>query len=262
MNKTVLITGASGGIGYELAKIFAREQYDLVLVARSGEKLAVIKEKLEEDYGILAEIIVKDLSLKDAAEEIHGALSTAGKHVDILVNNAGFGDFGEFAYSDWNRQYSMVQLNITALMHMTKLFLKPMLENKNGRILNVASIAAFQPGPNMSVYYATKAAVLSFSEALSRELKGTGVTVTALCPGPTRTGFEDAASLGNSKLFKTFKAAPAEDVAAFGYRSLIKGRAVAVPGFINKLLVFTVRFTPRGLVREIVYRIQDKRGNG
>lgn len=258
MRKTVLITGASGGIGHQLAEIFARDGFDLVLVARNEEKLAETKNKLETKYRISVEVIAKDLAVKDAPEEIFAALANSGKHIDILVNNAGAGDFGEFADADWNKQYDMIQLNVVALIQMTKLFLKPMLEQRYGKILNVASTAAFQPGPLMSVYYATKAAVLSFSEALASELKGSGVTVTTLCPGPTETGFVAAASMENSKLFQNLKVAGAEEVAACGYRALMKGKPVAVQGFFNKLLVFSLRFAPRSLAREMAYRVQAK----
>lgn len=260
MSKTALITGASGGIGHELAKIFAREGYNLVLVARSENKLIDLQKKLEKQYRVSVEIIVKDLSVKDAPADIYRTLSEANKHIDVLVNNAGFGDYGEFAEVDWNKQYSMVQLNIVALMHMTKLFLQPMREAGEGKILNMASTAAFQPGPYMSVYYATKAFVLSFSEALSKELQDSGVTVTAFCPGPTQTGFEDAASLGKSKLFKIFTLARAEDVANYGYRELMRGQPVAIHGFFNKLLAFSLRFAPRSVVRKLMYKIQSKDG--
>jgi uncharacterized protein len=257
MNRIVLITGASGGIGQAFAEIFAREGYDLVLVARREDKLSAIKNALETQYQISVEVIVKDLTQTDAPEEIFSFLSIKKKPISILVNNAGFGDFGKFADADWSKQYDMVQLNITAMMQMTKLFLKPMQEAGYGKILNLASVAAFQPGPLMSVYYASKSFILSFSEALSRELKGSGVTVTALCPGPTKTGFEDAASMANSKLFHSLKVAKVEDVANYGYRSLMKGRPVVVHGLMNKLLVFSVRFMPRCLVREIVFNVQD-----
>lgn len=258
MSKIVLITGASRGIGFELAKKFAQDGFDQVLVARSEEKLLEIKNYLETQYRISVDVIAKDLSVKDAAEEIYRTLSSNGKHIDILVNNAGLGDFGEFAQTDWNKQYNMIQLNITALVHLTRLFLNPMLEQGYGRILNVASAAAFQPGPFMSVYYATKAFVLSFSEALARELKGSGVTVTALCPGPTQTDFITAASMENSNLLNSLKMANAEEVAAYGYHALMKGTPVMIHGFANKLLIFSIRFAPRSWVREITYKLQHK----
>jgi short-subunit dehydrogenase len=258
MKKTVLITGASSGIGKSFAEVFALEGYDLVIVARKEEKLLDIKEKLETQYCVSVEVISSDLTIKNSPEVIFRKLLGENKHIDILINNAGFGDFGELKNRDWSKQYSMIQLNIAAMVHMTKLFLKPMCEQGEGKILNVASTAAFQPGPLMSVYYGTKAFVLSFSEALSRELKGSGVTVTVLCPGPTKTGFEKAATLEKSKLFRTLKVATPEDVAVYGYQALMEGRTVAIHGLINRLLAFSIRLTPRSLVRQIVYKIQEK----
>ena len=255
LRRTVLITGSSGGIGLALAEIFAREGYDLVLVARSKDKLVAAKDRLESQWGITAEIMVKDLAVKDAAQEIFAALADGGRHIDILVNNAGVGGYGRFADSEWDKQNEMIQLNVTALMQMTKLFLKPMLERKEGKILNVASIAAFNPGPTMAVYHATKAAVLFFSEALASELKGSGVIVTTLCPGPTETGFVAAASMESSKLFQNMKVATAEKVAASGYKALMKGKPVVVHGFFNKLLTFSVRISPRSQVREMTYKM-------
>lgn len=258
MRRTVLITGASGGIGLALAEIFAREGYDLVLVARSEAKMAAAKARLESRYGIAVEVMAKDLMVKNAAQEIFDALANEGRAIDILVNNAGVGDYGRFVDAEWDKQNEMIQLNITALIHMTKLFLNPMLERKQGKILNVASIAAFNPGPTMAVYHATKAAVLFFSEALTSELKGSGVTVTTLCPGPTETGFVAAASMESSKLFQNMKVATPEEVAACGYKALMKGKPIAVHGFFNKLLAFSVRLSPRGQVREMTYKMYGK----
>jgi uncharacterized protein len=256
MKKTVLITGASGGIGLAFAEVFVREGYNLVLIARSEDKLIAAKNKLEAQHPIVVEVIATDLTQPSAPLEIFNTIMAKNKHIDILVNNAGVGDFGNFSDADWDKQHRMVQLNILAMMQMTKLFMKPMQEAGYGKILNLASVAAFQPGPLMSVYYATKAFTLSFSEALFRELKGSGVTVTALCPGPTETGFVDAASMANSKLFRSLKVAKVEDVAAYGYRALMKGWAVVVHGFLNNLLVFSVRLMPRFMVREIVVGVQ------
>lgn len=258
MSKTVLITGASGGIGLELAKKFAQEGFDLVLVARSEDKLTAAKKLMEKEYPVSVKVLARDLTENNAPEEIFHALAMENRFIDILVNNAGMGDFGEFAEADLAKQDYMIQLNVVALMHMTKLFLKPMLERRQGRILNVASIAAFQPGPLMSIYYATKAFVLSFSESLSRELKGSGVTVTALCPGPTWTGFGDVASLEKSKLFSSMKVTTPDKVAAYGYRAVMKGHPVAIHGSLNKLTIFSIRLAPRSLVREVIYRMQGK----
>lgn len=260
MGKTVLITGASKGIGRELAIVFAKQGYDLILTARSGEVLAELGKRLSKRYRINVTVIEKDLARKEAPEEIYEELK--GHTVDILVNNAGFGDYKEFAHSEWEKQYMMVQLNTAALMHMTRLFLPAMIERRQGKILNLASTAAFLPGPNMSVYYATKAAVLSFSQAISKELKGSNVTVTALCPGPTSTNFEKTAGLVNSRLFHSLKVTDARRVAVYGYKSLMKGKPVAVQGLSNKLLVLGAKIAPRGLVLTLINQIQSKLREG
>ena len=193
--KTALITGASGGIGYEFAKLLAKDCNTLVLVARSKDRLKEIKKELETASPISVIVVAQDLSEPDAAEKIFRRLESEHIIVDILINNAGFGDHGAFVETDWRKEEKMIAVNISALTEMTKLFLKGMVERKSGRILNVASTAAFQPGPFLAVYYASKAYVLSFSEVIVNELKGKGVTVTALCPGPTATGFALAARM-------------------------------------------------------------------
>lgn len=256
MRKVALITGASGGFGYEFSKIFASEGYHLVLVARSEGKLYVMKEKLEKAYGIDVHVCAQDLAKPDAAMRVWEFVQEKKLVVDVLINNAGFGDFGKFADSDWNKLYDMQQVNITALTQMTHLFLKPMIERKQGKILNLASIAAFMPGPMMSVYYASKAYVLSFTEALSVELKGSGVSVTALCPGPTNTGFARNAELGKSRLFKAFEKTGARSVAEYGYEALMTKQVVAVPSKKNKATALAVRLLPRKLVRKVVYFVQ------
>lgn len=256
MEQTVLITGASGGLGLEFAKIFAKKGYDLVLIARREKRLLDLKKKLEKAYGVRVEVLAKDLSQKDAAREIFQYTEEQKIAVDILINNAGFGDFGRYADCEWEKQYEMIQVNITALAQLTHCYLNPMLERGYGKILNTASIAAFEPGPLMSVYYATKAFVLSFTEALSVELKGSGVTVTALCPGPTKTGFEKNALLQDSGLFKNLKNAGAKEVAWYGYRKLMEDRVIAVHGNLNRMITAAVKIMPRKIVRESVYRIQ------
>lgn len=256
MRKTALITGASGGLGYEFAKIFASEGYHLVLVARSEGKLYIMKEKLEKAYGINVYVCAQDLSKQNASMRVWEYVQEKKIAVDVLINDAGFGDFGKFANSDWEKQYDMLQVNITALTQLTHLFLKPMIERRQGKILNLASIAAFMPGPKMSVYYASKAYVLSFTEALSVELKGTGVSVTALCPGPTNTGFAKNAELGKSRLFKSFEKTTARSIAEYGYETLMTKQVVAVPSRKNKLTLLTVRLLPRSIVRRIVYLVQ------
>ncbi|BCJ99271.1 SDR family NAD(P)-dependent oxidoreductase [Anaerocolumna chitinilytica] len=260
MRRTALITGASKGIGRELAIIFARQGYDLVLVARSKALLEELGKKLCKKYKIEVTTIEKDLTCKEAPEEIFQELE--GRRIDILVNNAGFGDYKEFAHSEWEKQYLMIQLNVTALMHMTKLFLPNMIKQGYGKVLNLASTAAFLPGPNMSVYYASKAAVLSFSQAISKELKGCNVTVTALCPGPTSTNFERTAGLINSRLFHSLKVTDAKKVALYGYKALMKGKPVAVEGLFNKMLVISTKLAPRGVVLAMIDQIQSKLREG
>lgn len=256
MTKTALITGATGGLGKEFSKIFAREGYDLVLVSKTKSKLDLLKEQLQAEYDVHAEIYPADLAKKDAACGIFDFTAAKGIAVDVLVNNAGFGDFGEYRNCHWNKQYDMMQVNMCTLAQFTRLYLPSMVERGRGKILNVASVASFFPGPLMSVYYATKAFVLSFTQALSVELKNTGVSVTALCPGPTKTGFEDNADLETSGLFKHLKVDRAKDVAEYGYSELMKNKVVAVPGIMNKLITFSPRLSPRKLVRECVYLIQ------
>ncbi len=254
--KTALITGASGGLGVHFANRLAKSRYNLLLVARDEEKLHNIKRLLESVYSVKVDTFVQDLSQPDAAEAIRAFTTEQKLQIDVLINNAGFGDFGTFADCDWKKQEEMIQVNCTALLQLTKCFLKPMIRRRSGKILNVASMAAFQPGPLMSVYYATKAFVLSFTEALSVELRGTGVTVTALCPGPTQTGFEERASLGDSGLFRNLSVASAKDVAVYGLWKMKLGKTIAIPGCKNKLIVLASKWMPRKLVRTIVYEIQ------
>lgn len=263
MNKTVLITGASSGIGYEFAKLYASKGFDLVLVARNQTKLAELYSICKTAKNNV-EIIAKDLSQINSANEIFDYCNTKHIRVDYLINNAGFGDFGFFVQSNWDKQQEMLSLNIVTLTKLTHLFLPQMVENKFGKILNVASTAAFQPGPLMSVYYATKAYVLSFTEAISNELEGTGVSVCALCPGPTESGFLDAAALQDSKLFKGKKLATSKEVAQYGYKSLENNKVVAIHGLMNTIMATAIRFTPRGLVRKMVRFIQskEKKSNG
>jgi short-subunit dehydrogenase len=259
MSQLALVTGASGGIGLELARILARNGYDLVLVARSAEKLATVAEGLERDHKVKVRIIVKDLAISGAAAEIHEALAADSVGVDVLINNAGVGLFGPFAELSVEGQVDMVRLNVESPTVLARLLLPPMLERGSGRILNVASTAAFQPGPLMAVYYATKAYLLSLSEAIANEVAGTGVTVTALCPGPTVTGFSSHAGTGQSRLF----AGPTMDaktVAEIGYAALMAGKPVVVPGIRNRILAFGVRLAPRQMVTQIARRMQEPKG--
>jgi hypothetical protein len=245
--QTALITGASSGIGSDLARLFARDGYDLVLVARGEAKL--------RELGLPATIIAADLSDPAAPQRVVDALR--GKTIDVLVNNAGVGLTGKFVETDLQNELAMIQLNIVALTHLTKLLLPGMVTRRRGRILNVASTAAFQPGPLMAVYYATKAYVLSFSEAIAEELRDSGVTVTALCPGPTETGFAAAANMGGTRLFTMSRPASSSDVAQAGYEAMKRGRRVVIPGVKNKLLAQSVRISPRRLVTTIVRKMQE-----
>ncbi|HHW90197.1 MAG TPA: SDR family oxidoreductase [Clostridiales bacterium] len=259
MRKTALITGASGGIGYEFAYLFARDGYNLVLIARSQDKLNKLKQDLQNQFDIEIINITKDLSLPNSAQEVFDEIQRANINIDVLVNNAGLGDFGEFEKSDIFKIDAMIELNINTLTKLTRLFLPKMLLQKSGKILNVSSLGGFQPGPLMAVYYASKAYVLSFSEAISRELKGTGVSVTALCPGPTKTNFAQSANLGMSGLFVNLQIADAKKVAEFGYKKMEKGKVIAVPGFYNKIATIGVKLLPRKFIRNMVYRIQKER---
>jgi short-subunit dehydrogenase len=259
MATTALITGASTGIGYELALILAKNKINLVLVARSKEKLLNLQTKLAAEIGIKVSVLDLDLSTESSAQQVFDFCQQQKIKVDYLINNAGFGDYGFFHESDWKKQAEMLQLNIVTLTQLTHLFLPNMIKNKSGKILNVASIAAFLPGPLMSVYYATKAYVLHFSEALANELKDDGITVTTLCPGPTESGFQALAAMEESKIVKGKKMATSKEVAEYGFQAMMKGEQVAIHGFMNKLMVNSIRITPRSLALKIVRQMQDKK---
>lgn len=259
MYKTALITGASGGLGLEFADILASEGYNVVLVARSRDKLEKLAESLEEYYGIDAFVLTADLTKKEAAKYVYEFTKHNNIDVDVLINNAGFGDYGYFVESDWKRQEDMINLNITALAHLTHLYANDMVDKGYGRIMNVSSVAGFMPGPMMANYYATKAYVLSLTEALAVELRATGVTVTALCPGPTDTEFETNANAKSAGLFENMYVMDARTVAEYGYAKMLAGKTVAVPGVTNKALVTAAKYTPKSLVRDLVYLIQKGR---
>ena len=216
MKNTALITGASNGIGLELARIHASKGGDLVLVARNKSKLDELKIELEKQFKVSVYTIGKDLSVANVAQEIYDETNKQNIQVDYLINNAGFGDFGMFAETDWNKELKMINLNITTLTHFTKLYLKDMVKRRSGKIMNVASTASFQSGPTMAVYCATKAYVLSFTEAVSNEVSDKGITITALCPGATETGFQAAGGMEESELFKGKKLPTAKEVAEYG----------------------------------------------
>jgi short-subunit dehydrogenase len=258
MKNTALITGASNGIGLELAKIHASKGGDLVLVARNKSKLDELKTELEKQFGVSVYTIGKDLSATHSAQEVYDLTKEKNITVDYLINNAGFGDFGMFSETDWDKEEKMINLNITALTLFTKLYLKDMVKRGSGKIMNVASTAAFQPGPTMSVYCATKAYVLSFTEAVGNEVNDKGITVTALCPGATATGFEAAGGLEGSKLFKDKNLPTAKEVAAYGYRAMLKGKSVAISGLMNYIMANSIRFIPRAMVIKVSRKMLDK----
>src|SRR5215208_4489663 len=257
--QTALVTGGSGGIGLEIAKVLARNGFDLVLAARKRDTLEAAAGQLEGTHDVKAHVFAADLRRREAPEEIFDFLHNENVAVDVLVNNAGFGVGGEFAETELTRELEMIQVNIAALTHLTKLFLPAMIKRKSGRILNVASTAAFQPGPLMAVYYATKAYVLSFSEALAEELRHSGVTVTALCPGATDTEFAASAQVGNSRLFTVFGVADAADVAEYGVAAMMRGRRVAIPGIRNKIIAQAHRFAPRMVTTKVARIAQETR---
>ncbi|MGG3912472.1 SDR family NAD(P)-dependent oxidoreductase [Rossellomorea vietnamensis] len=258
MNKTVLITGSSSGIGLNFSHKFAGSGHDVILVARSEEKLLALSQEITNKYGVKAHVFISDLSKPQAPKKLYDEIKAQGIRVDILINNAGFGLFGEFEKTELSKELDMIQVNITALTELSKYIGKDMVRRKSGRILNVASTAAFQPGPLMAVYYATKAYVLSFSEALANEWGGQGVKVTALCPGATKTGFSDAAELQSSKLFQS-GVMSVEDVVEEGYKQMMtKDKVVIIPGMKNRILTQAIRFMPRKMVTNIVRKVQER----
>jgi uncharacterized protein len=257
--KTALITGASSGIGLELAKIFASKGVNLILVSRNVIELAKLGTELSAEYNIFTEELEKDLSVPGSAKEIFDEVRSLSFDIDYLVNDAGFGDYGLFYESEWNKQERMINVNMLALTHLVRLFLPAMVKKGSGRIMNVASTAGFQPGPLMSVYYATKAYVISFSEAIANELEGTGVTVTALCPGPTVSGFQKTAHIEKTNLINGKKIPSAKEVAEFGYKAMMKGKPVAVHGFKNKELAFLSHHAPKNMVLKSARKLNEER---
>jgi short-subunit dehydrogenase len=249
-----LITGASSGIGAELAHLCAADGYGLILVARRTDRLEQLGAELASARGVKYRTIAADLAAPDAAALIHQ--QTSGETVDILINNAGFGLRGRYDQTAWDEEARLIQVNITALAQLTKLFAKDMVRRGSGRILNVGSTAAFVPGPLMAMYYASKAFVVSFSEALSQEFEGTGVTVTVLCPGPTRTEFETAEGIADSKLFRG-SAMTAQEVARIGYRAMLAGQAEVIAGARNRWMILSTRLAPRTMLAAMAKRLNS-----
>jgi len=257
---TALITGASDGIGLELARIHAAAGDHLILVARRLDRLEALRDELLGKHHRKIDIHCYglDLSLPESIETLYQSTCTAGLQVDYLINNAGFGAHGPFESIRWEKEASMIDLNVRAVVHLTKLYMKDMIQRGSGRIMNVASTASFQPGPGMAVYFATKAFVLHFSEALHFELRRHGITVTSLCPGPTQSGFEQAMKepgQADPAMLKNAQIPGSAEVAQFGYDAMMRGRAVAVHGFMNRFLAATTGLFPRSLVVRIAASI-------
>ncbi|AUS05860.1 SDR family NAD(P)-dependent oxidoreductase [Pseudotamlana carrageenivorans] len=257
--KTALVTGAASGLGYELTLLLAKDHYKLILVDVNPEALEQAKTNLLKDFDVEVITLVKDLAVPNVSEDIMKTINY--QPIDVLINNAGFGLFGTFAETDWERELAMLHVHIITTTHLTKLVLEGMVKRGSGKILNMSSLAAFQPGPLMSIYYASKGYMLSFSEAIANELKGTGVTVTALCPGPTQTSFQQTVSENTTDNKIKFNMACAKSVAAYGYKAMLQGKAYAIPGGFNKFLATVPRFITRNAAANIVRKIQTKNRN-
>lgn len=246
MKSTALITGASRGLGAEFARLFASKKTNLILVARSEKELNVLKNELESEYEISVSTIVKDLTKPENVQAVYDEIKALGIEVDYLVNNAGFGDFADFSDTEWEIHEQMINLNISALSHFCHLFVQDWIPRKSGKILNIASTSAFQPGPGMSVYFASKAYVVSFSQAIDYEFRKYGITVTALCPGPVKTNFGIAARMKHPNgILKDMKTPSPKEVVEFGYNAMMKGKSLVIHGMLNKLVANSVRFMPR-----------------
>lgn len=257
---TALITGASAGIGADLARLFAQDKHDVILVARREDKLQALAAELEGEFKVKAFVIAADLASVDAAHAIFDQVQTLDRHVEFLVNNAGFGTNGAFWDLPLDREVDQVQVNVTSLLQLTRLFLPDMVAAKRGHVLNIASTAGFQGGPYMATYYATKAFVVTFTEAIAAELKGTGVTATAHCPGATYSEFAQTAGTGSTRLFQGAGVATSQDVAKDAYQAMMRGRVIQVHGFMNKVGVFATRFAPRAMTTSIASKLNRPPG--
>ncbi len=252
-----LVTGASSGLGEQLAELLAKDGHDVVLVARQESKLEAVAERLAKSHGITAHVVPADLSRSEAPAAVFEACSAKRLAVDFLILNAGFGSNGAFLDLELDREIDMINVNVTSLVALTHLFARPMVERKRGRILHIASTAGFQPGPYMATYYATKSFVISFSEALAHELRGTGVSVTCHCPGATATEFAARAGNDKTRLFQRSGVASAADVATHAYRAMMRGQVLVVHGAANRIGVAGVRFTPRAWVRSMAAKFNQ-----
>ncbi len=258
-NKTALITGASSGLGYDLASIFAENGYNVVLVARNEEKLLDLANQARQMFGVSAHVISKDISRPEAAMEIFKELESKDISIDVLVNNAGYGLLGPFGYSDPSQQVNMLGVNIMTPVRLTTLFLPAMLKKGSGRILNIASTAAFQPGPFMAGYYASKAFLVSFTAGLAEEVRERGVTVSVLCPGPMATGFRARAGIKQPTLFAALADIDSRVAARSGFEGLMAGKGIIIPGILNKLGILTGRIVPMTLMARILGKVQKQR---
>ncbi len=260
MKQNALITGASSGIGKSLAHTFAKNNYDLIIVAERSEELLQTARELRDQYSVEVIEIPKNLTDENAPYELYSQLQEQKIQVDVLVNNAGEGQKEEFHNSDINKDIYILRLNVEALLRLTKLFIRDMVDRNKGKILNVGSVASFQPGPLLAVYHASKAFVLSFSEAISKELKDTDVTVTVLCPGPTDTKFFKKADMENARILEDGIVMDPDEVAQAGFDALMNDERVIIPGFSNKLLTFTRRLIPKSLqasLHEKFYEVKE-----
>lgn len=256
MKRTALITGAASGIGFEFSLLLARDSYDLILVDIDSKKLAITESYIRKMFNCKTTLLVRDLSRLNISEEIFEEVKE--KEVDVLINNAGFGLYGEFSKTNWLKESEMLNLHIYTTTHLTKLILNQMIERDNGRILNVASLAGFLPGPLMSLYYASKAYIISFSQAVANELSGTGVTLTVLCPGQTKTAFRETVSKDSIDAKINFNMASPKKVAQYGYAAMLKGKKVAIPGKLNRFTSFLTRVVPRNTGTAVVRKLQEK----
>ena len=255
--QTALVTGASAGIGVDLAECFAKDGYDLILTARGEGALQEVASRLSAAHGVKAHIVAQDLGAYGGGAAVAAAIAAKGLNVDVVVNNAGYGHAGALTSSDMQTQLGMIDLNVRALVELTYIYWDRMIANKRGGVLNVASTAAFQPGPLMANYYASKAYVLSFSEAMWEEARGTGVHVSCLCPGPTVSKFRERAGTDKTRLASASKAVPSAPVARAGYNAWRRNKRVIVTGANNKFIAGVGKFLPRESLLKLVRNLQS-----